>query len=73
MTTATAESGRSRWSGWSGFRWTTISQGKNKIPFYRKQVTNKCTRVIFGLVAIACYIMIQQIEIGYDEVENYPE
>ena len=40
----------SKWSGWSGFGWTTISQGKNKIPFYKKQVINKSTRVIFGLV-----------------------
>ena len=39
-----------RQSGWSGFGWTTISQGKNKIPFYKKQVINKSTSVIFGLV-----------------------
>ena len=26
------------------------SQGKNKVPFYTKQVINKSTRVIFGLV-----------------------
>ena len=32
-----------RQSGWSGFGWTTISQGKNKIPFYKKQVINKST------------------------------
>ena len=42
--------GCSRWSGWSGFGWTTISEGKNKISFYRKLVINKSTRVIFGLV-----------------------
>ena len=28
----------------------TISQGKNKVPFYKKQVINKSTRVIFELV-----------------------
>ena len=42
--------GHSRRSGWSGFGRTTISQGKNTIPFYRKQVINESTRVIFGLV-----------------------
>ena len=30
----------------------SISQGKNKISFYRKQVINKSTRVIFGLVQL---------------------
>ena len=30
-----------------------ISQGKNKIPFCKKQVMNKSTRVIFGLVQLA--------------------
>ena len=44
--------GRSRWSGWSGFGQTTISQDKNKISFYRKQVVNKSTRAIFGLVLL---------------------
>ena len=38
--------GRSKWSGWSGFGWTTISESKNKIPFYKKQVINS---KIFGL------------------------
>ena len=42
--------GRSKQSGWSGFGRTTISQGKNKVPFYKKQVIKKSTRVIFGLV-----------------------
>ena len=32
--------------------WTTISQGNNKIPFYKKQVINKSARVIFGLVQL---------------------
>ena len=44
------QQGRSRWSGWSGCGQSTISQGKNKITFYRKQVINKSTRAIFGLV-----------------------
>ena len=30
-----------------------------KIPFYKKQVINKSTRVIFGPVQLACYIMMQ--------------
>ena len=47
-----------------------ICQGKNQVPFHRKQVVTKSTRVIFVLLAIACYIMVQQIEKGYDEVEN---
>ena len=42
--------GRIKQSGWSGFGRTTISQGKNKVPFYKKQVINKSTRVIFGFV-----------------------
>ena len=44
--------GRSRQSGWSGFDLTIIAQGKNKIPFYRKQVINKNTRVIFGVIQL---------------------
>ena len=47
-----SQQGRSRRSGWSGFGRTTISQGKNKITFYRKQVINKSTRVVFGLVQL---------------------
>ena len=43
--------GRNR-SSWSGFGQTTTSQGKNKIPFYNKQVINKSARVIFGLVRL---------------------
>ena len=27
--------GHSKWPGWSGFSRTTLSQGKNKIPFYK--------------------------------------
>ena len=42
--------GRSRQSGWSDFCQTTVCQGKNEIPFYKKQVINKGTRVIIGLV-----------------------
>ena len=41
--------GRSNKSGLSGHGQTTFSQGKNKIPFYKKQVINKGARVIFGL------------------------
>ena len=41
---------RSKRSGWSGFGRTTISEGKTKTPFYKKQVINKSTGVIFGLV-----------------------
>ena len=48
----TSSQGRSRQSGWSGFGWTTISQDRNKIPFYRKQVINESTGVIFGLVKL---------------------
>ena len=33
--------GHSKRSHWSGFGWTTISQGENKNPFYTKQVINK--------------------------------
>ena len=33
-------------------RRTTFSQGKNKIPFYKKQVINKGARVIFGLARL---------------------
>ena len=42
--------GRSKRSGWSGFGRITIFQGKNKVPFYKKQVINKSIRVIFELV-----------------------
>ena len=44
--------GCSEQSGWSGFGQTTISQGKNKVPFCKKQVIKKSTRVIFGLVQL---------------------
>ena len=44
--------GYSKQSGWSGFGWTTITQGKNKIPLYKKKVINKSTKVIFGLVML---------------------
>ena len=36
--------GHSKQSGWSGLGWTTISQGKNKILFYKKKVINKILR-----------------------------
>ena len=35
----------SKWSVWSGFSQTIISQGKNKIPFHKKQVVNNSTRL----------------------------
>ena len=38
--------------GWSGFGRTIVSQGKNKIPFHKKQVINKSAKVIFGLVIL---------------------
>ena len=44
------DQGCSKRSGWSGVGRTTISQGKNKVPFYKKQVINKSTRMIFELV-----------------------
>ena len=47
--------GRSKWSGWSGFGRTTISQGKNKVPFYKKQILNKSTRVILDLFSLLYY------------------
>ena len=61
--------GRSKRSGWSGFGWTTISQGKSKVPFYKKQVINKSTRVIFGLVQLIILQYNYYIK-AYDEVEN---
>ena len=30
-------------------------QGKNKIPFYKKQAINKSTRVIFGFFSLLYY------------------
>ena len=44
--------GRSNWSGLSGHGRTTFSQGKNKSPFYKKQVINKGARVILGLLGL---------------------
>ena len=34
--------GCSKWSGWSGFDQTNISQGKDKILFDKKLVINNC-------------------------------
>ena len=62
--------GCSKWSGWLDFGQITISQGKNKIPFYKKQQINKNTRVIFEHVQCVIDIMIQQIENAYDEAES---
>ena len=50
--TITVNQGRSKQSSWSSFGQTTISQGKSNIPFYKKQVINKSTMVIFGLVQL---------------------
>ena len=50
--------GHSRQSGWPGFGRTTISQDKNKIPFYRKQVINKSARVILDLFSLLYYDML---------------
>ena len=63
--------GRSKRSGWSGFGRTTIyiSQGKNKIPFYKKQVIDKSTRVIFGLVQLVTLRYNRQKKHN-DEVDN---
>ena len=36
MVLCDCDQGRSKRSGWSGFGRTTISQGKNKVPFYKK-------------------------------------
>ena len=44
--------GKWKQSGCSGFGWTTISQGKNKIPFYKNQVKNKSGSVIFWLTKL---------------------
>ena len=46
---------RSNWSGSSGLGRTTFSQGKHKIPFYKKQVINKGARAIFGLLGMLYY------------------
>ena len=42
------------------FGWTTISQRKNKIPFYKKQVINKGTRVILDLFSLLYYDTIDR-------------
>ena len=41
-----------KWSGCYGFGQTNFSQGKNKIPFLKKQVIKKGASVIFGLVRL---------------------
>ena len=60
--------GRSKRPGWSGFGWITISQGKNKIPFYKKPLRNKSNRVIFDLFSLLYYDIIDIKT--YNEVEN---
>ena len=41
-----------KWSGCCGFGQTSFSQGKNKIPFLKKQVIKKGASIIFGLVRL---------------------
>ena len=59
--------GSSSLSSWSGFGQTNISQGKNKIPFYKKQI-NKSSRVILDLFSLLCYDAVDRK--AFDEVEN---
>ena len=58
--------GRRNQSSWSGFGQTTISQGKNKIPFYKKQVINKSARVILDFLGLLYYCTVgrKAISIG---------
>ena len=65
MTKGDTTQGHSKRSGWLGFGRTTISHGKNKIPFYKKQIINKSTRVIFGL--LYCNTVDRK---AYNEIEN---
>ena len=58
----------SRQSGWSGFGRTTIFQDNNKIPFHRKQVINKSTRVILDLYIYG--LLYYDTVDRDDEVEN---
>ena len=39
---------------------TTFSQGKNKIPFYKKQVIYKGARVILGLLGLLYYSAVNR-------------
>ena len=49
----TSSHGRSKQSGCSGHSLAgPLFLGKNKIPFYKKQVINKSTSVVFGLVQL---------------------
>ena len=52
--------GRSKQSSLSGHGQTAFSQGKNKIPLYKKQVINKGARVIFGLASLSCYSIVNR-------------
>ena len=38
-------------------------KGKNKVPFYKKQVINKSTRVIFGLVQLVILRYSRYVEV----------
>ena len=50
-----AHQGCCKRSSWLGFARITISQGKNKILFYKKQLINKSTRVILDLFSLLYY------------------
>ena len=47
------QQGRWKCSSYSGFGWTSFSQGKNKFHFFINQVINKSISVIFGLLRLS--------------------
>ena len=55
QTPETIQQGHSKQSSWSCFGWTTISQGKNKILFYKEEVINKSARVYLDLLSSLYY------------------
>ena len=57
--------GHSKQSDWSSFGWTIISQSKNKILFYKKQVINKSTRVILDLFSLLYYNTVDRKSIRW--------
>ena len=61
--------GCSRQSDWSGFGRTTTFQGKKQNSILQKASDKQKYKCNFR-TCIACYTTIQQIEKGYDEVEN---
>ena len=52
------------WSGYSGFGWTSFSQGKNKVPFLQKA----SGIVIFRLDRLITSVIAQLIERGHQEL-----